>query len=132
MVQQNKWVFFEDIEWNDPNFNRFHIDTRDFHCGYAFVKEEHEDIKTLAKYPHFFFSEDELKETIADLFSRSGGKGKWRSIYLDSTDQRVGNWNLKYLRIYRCEDSRFIVCNNKHQALTKALLSLDIQEKYLS
>ena len=49
MEEHNAWVFFKKIDWHDPKFNRFNVDTRDFHCGYTFNAETHTDIATLEK-----------------------------------------------------------------------------------
>lgn len=130
MEQQNKWVFFQDIDWNCPNNNRFNIDTRDFHCGYHFSKELHVDFETLSKYKKFFFSEEELKLEIERLYTESGGKGKWRMLTLNSNDSRVNNWSMKYLRIWRSEKG-FIICNSENKAIPKYILSCSVNQEYL-
>jgi hypothetical protein len=131
MVEQNEWVFFKDIDWDDPNNNRFNIDTRDFHCGYHFSDEVHPDILTISKYPAFFFTKEEMLKQIERLYTESGGEGEWRMIDLESDDIRVRNWRLKYLRIFRT-DKGFIICNSDYKALNKNLLSCDIDKKYLN
>jgi hypothetical protein len=45
MVEQDEWVFFRDIDWEDEKFNVFSVDTRDFHCGYRFEKDRWTSIK---------------------------------------------------------------------------------------
>ena len=47
MKEKEEWVFFKEIEWNDPKFNRFSIDTRDFHCGYHWQDKNHNDWEKL-------------------------------------------------------------------------------------
>lgn len=131
MVEQDEWVFFEQIEWSDKDNNRFNVDTRDFHVGYNFTKDQHKDWNTIKDYDHFFFTEEELKKLITRLYTESGGKGKWRMITLISNDARVLNWNLKYLRIWRTEKG-FIVCNAQNAAVPKNILSCKIDLEYLA
>ena len=130
MKEQDEWVFFEDIEWNDIENNRFNIDTRDFHCGYFLKDEEHPDWKKIRNYEHFFFTQKELEQLIERLYNESGGKGKWRSISLVSHDEKVLNWNLKYIRIWRT-DKGFIVCNSDNKACSKKTLSAKVNQEYL-
>lgn len=130
MTEQPEWVKFSEIEWNDPKFNKFNVDTRDFHVGYAWKDEEHPDIKTLRSYPRFFFTEEELKKELRRLFEESGGEGEWRMIDLVSPDKRVRNWNLKYLRIWRT-DLGFIICNQEDSALSKDLIQEPINQELL-
>lgn len=130
MEQQNKWVFFQDIDWNCQNNNRFNIDTRDFHCGYYFSEEKHPDFETLSKYNKFFFTEEELKKEIERIYNESGGKGEWRRLTLNSNDGRVNNWSMKYLRIWRTEKG-FIICNLDNKAIPKDILSCSVNQEYL-
>ena len=53
MKEQNEWIFYKELDFNDPENNRFNIDTRDFHAGYSFSKTAHPDYLTLRKrdYP---------------------------------------------------------------------------------
>jgi hypothetical protein len=120
MKEQPQWVKFTDIDWNDPNNNRFNIDTRDFHCGYLFKNETRADLPILMKYKsRFTFTTQELKDTINKLYIDSGGEGEWRLLNLKSNDSRVRYWNLKYLRIERITDDKFIICNSEHKAIPK-------------
>lgn len=126
----NEWQHFRKIDWNDPKFNIFNVDARDFHCGYLFQDKPHEDWSKLKKCPDFFHTVDQLKELIERLFSESGGEAEWRMMDLDYNDPRVKNWNLKYLRIYRTELG-FMVCNSSHTAISKRILSAPVDQKYL-
>lgn len=130
MEEQDEWVFYKYIDWNCPNFNRFNVDTRDFHCGYNLTDELHKDYGTISKYNKFFFTEDELKALLDRLFEESGGVVEWRMLSLKSIDERVLNWNIKYLRIWRTEKG-FIVCNSYHQAIPKEILSCDVNKEHL-
>jgi hypothetical protein len=130
MEEQDEWVFYKDIDWNDVNFNRFNVDTRDFHCGYNLTKEIHKDYSTISKYDKFFFTEDELKALLDRLFEESGGVKEWRMLSLKSIDERVLNWNIKYLRIWRTEKG-FVVCNSNHEAIPKHILSCEVNKEHL-
>lgn len=129
MEDKEEWVFYKEIDWNDTKYNQFNIDTRDFYCGYT-QSESHHDIKTLEKYPAFFFTEDELKNQLNRLFEESGGEGEWRFLELVSNDKRVKNWKLKYLRIYR-EEKGFIICNSDFEAIRKDILSAPMIDEEL-
>ena len=130
MVEQNEWVFFEDIEWDCSNNNKFNVDTRDFRVGYYFDAEPHKDFDTLKKYPDFFYTEEELKTGLNRLYVESGGKGEWRMLSLVSNDARVLNWRLKYIRIWRTYLG-FIICNSENVAIRKNLLAKEVNQEYL-
>ncbi len=130
MEHQDSWVQFDAIEWNDPKFNKFNIDTRDFHVGYVFKKERHPEYNTISKYPRYFYTEEEVKTQIERLYTESGGEGEWRMLELESKDERVLNWNMKYIRIWRT-DLGFIVCNQQDRAIPKEMLALPVHQEYL-
>jgi hypothetical protein len=127
MKEENEWVFYKDIEWDDPKFNVFSIDTRDFHCGYRLEENPHKDIDTLKKYPEFFHTEDELKALINRYYDESGGNAKWRFFYLEGVD----NWGMKYIRIWKTELG-FVVCNSDNRALKKDFLSVKVAQDHLN
>lgn len=127
MEEQENWVFFRKIDFNSPNFNRFHIDTRDFHCGYGFSKETHKDIATLEKRKEdFFHTKEELEALLERYFNESGGEKDWRFFNLEGMD----NWSMKYIRIIRT-DLGFLICNNHYRALRKEVLESRIEKEYL-
>jgi hypothetical protein len=129
MKEENEWVFYQEIDWNDSNFNIFNVDTRDFHCGYTFRDTLHKDFETLKKYPHFFYTEVELKALLNRYFTESGGKKKWRLLSLEGVEDSKG-WRLKYLRI--CKTSLgFIVCDSYYKALSKEYLNHPVDTEYL-
>jgi hypothetical protein len=130
MEEKDEWVFFREIDWNCPKNNRFNVDTRDFHSGYLWDGTPHKDYAKIYKYEHFFFTEVELKELLESLFVNSGGFEEWRCLSLISTDNRVLNWNLKYLRIFRTEKG-FIVCNSKYEAIPKGVLNSPVDKELL-
>lgn len=130
MEMQNKWVFFEQVDFLCTENNRFNIDTRDFHCGYFYSDDAHPDIETISKYDKFFYTLDELKAQIQRLFAQSGGAGEWRFLTLKNTDTRVSTW-LKYIRIWRTERG-FIICNSDNKAIPKHILMSDVNTEHLS
>ena len=130
MEEKDEWIKYTEIDWLDPENNRFNIDTRDFHTGYTLSTEKHKDWNRLKSIPDFLHTEDEIKTLINRLYLESGGKGKWRMIELKSTDKRVLYWRLKYLRIYR-EDNVFLVCNTDDVAIPKNILKNSVNKEYL-
>lgn len=130
MKEQDEWIPFTEVDWNDKENNRFNVDTRDFHCGYRLSRNSHKDYKTIKKYEHFFHTEQEVKDLIQRLYNESGGKNEWRCLYLVSKDSRVLNWKLKYIRIFR-EVEGFIVCNSDNIAIPKDILSCKVNQEYL-
>lgn len=131
MEEKDEWVFFAEIDWLDPKNNRFNVDTRDFHSGYLFDSEPHPDLETLKGLDRFLYSVEELKTILTNLFNESGGKCKWRCLELESKDDRVRNWRLKYIRIYRLEDSQFLICNDELIAISKDLFECKVNQKFL-
>lgn len=131
MEEQEKWVFYAYIDWECVKNNRFNIDTRDFHTGYLWEDKPHPDIKTLEKYPQkFFYTTTQLVALLDRLYTESGGSGEWRMLELDCNDNRVKNWKLKYLRIYRI-NGLYLVCNNDHHAIPKDILACKVNKRYL-
>jgi hypothetical protein len=120
MEPKDEWVFFKEIDWDCPKNNRFNVDTRDFHCGY-FWGDEHGDINKLKNKPEFFLTKEELVELLERYYIESGGDGEWRFFELDSREEKVKNWALKYIRIFRTELG-FIVCNSDERAIRKDIL----------
>jgi len=126
------WKKHTEIEWNNPNYNKFHIDTRDFRCSMDLDPEPHDDYQTLVKYKErFFYTEAEVKSEIERLYSESGGEVKWRMLYLESKDSRVLGWKMKYIRIFRTELG-FIVCNSYNKAIPKDILSSKVGQEHLN
>jgi len=129
MKEKNQWIPFQELEWDDKKFNLFNIDTRDFHAGYQKV-DDHKDFKKLSKYPNMFLTEQEVKDLLNRYYKESGGESKWRCFCLKSSDDRVINWNAKYLRIYRTEKG-FLVCNSYQVAIPKEILKCDVDIEVL-
>lgn len=138
MEHQNKWPHYKNIDWLDTKFNLFSVDTRDFHVGYTFdePKTLNKIIKETKYRTRFFYTLEELKETLDYLFVESGGEQEWRFLSVEFNDKRLYNWNLKYLRIYRIDfnhssEPMFIICNSNKIALTKAMLKAKIVKEHL-
>jgi hypothetical protein len=118
LEEKNEWVFYKELELNDPKYNVFSIDTRDFHAGYRFEENSHPDFATIKKYPDFFNTENEIKELLDRYFTESGGKKEWRMFCVKG----IGGWNMKYIRIWRTELG-FVVCDKDNRAIKKEVLS---------
>lgn len=131
MKDQDEWIKFEDLDFNDPNYNVYSIDTRDFHCGYRMVREARPDFATLKRYPTFFFTEQEVRELITRLFEESGGEGTWRYLDLDVRHERVNGWQIKYIRIWKTPLG-FLVCNSHNEAIKKEIWANKINEAHLN
>lgn len=131
MVEQDEWVFFRDIDWEDEKFNVFSVDTRDFHCGYRFEEDfskiEKDYNKLLKNKENFILSKSELIQLLERFYTTSGGKKDWRLFSLEGYGE---NWQLKYLRIWRNEFG-FIVCDKDNFALNKEVLKKEVNKKYL-
>ena len=127
MIEQNEWIFYKDLDWEDKLNNKFNIDTRDFHAGYLFEEKTHPDYSTLKKYPNFFFTLDELKKLLHRYYIQSGGENEWRFFSLINLGK---DWSLTYLRIWRTELG-FIICDSNEKAIKKELLDVEINKKLL-
>lgn len=119
------WIFYQDIDFDDIKYNKFNIDTRDFHCSYKFISDVRDDFDVLKKYPDFFHTTQEVKELLNRYYIESGGQKKWRFFNLVG----VNNWCMKYIRIRRTELG-FIICNSDDIALRKSLLSNNVEVDY--
>jgi len=126
MIEKDEWIPYTELDWNDDKFNVFSIDTRDFHAGYRLEEKGHKDYDTLAKYPEFFHTEEEIKILLKRYYDDSGGKRDWRYFALIG----VSNWGFKYIRIWR-SDKGFIVCNSDNVAFKKYLLDVEIDKEHL-
>jgi hypothetical protein len=122
MKEKADWIPYQELDFLDPENNVFNIDTRDFHAGYRFENNRH-DIDTIKKYPDFFHTKEEIIELLNRYFIESGGECEWRMFSLD------GNWNLKYIRIWRTELG-FIVCDYRNKALRKSYLNQEVYKEY--
>lgn len=132
MKQKDSWIKFDELEFSDSENNRFNIDTRDFHAGYSYQDEIYPDLNKIQKYPDFFFTEEELIVFLNNLYIEAGSQAEWRFLELINIDGRVRNWRLKYLRIWRVETDKFIVCNCDQQAIPKRILNSKVNQETLN
>lgn len=134
--EPNGWVKFDTVDYNDENFNKFNIDTRDFHVGQTVTDEVHKDLKVLEKYPNkFFLTVDKLKSIVERFYIESGGEKEWRMMDLVSKESRVTGWRLKYLRIQKYVingENRFLVCNSYGEAIPSHLLDCSVDQEHLN
>lgn len=111
-----EWKKYNLADFENKNINQYHLDTRDFHILESEDINKHKDYHTLKLYPkRFFYTAEEVKQLIEKLFIESGGEGKWRMLAMKG----IGNWGLKYIRIYRY-DLGLLVCDSNNHALNKA------------
>ena len=133
MIEEaESWVFFKDIDFNDPDINQFNVDTRDFCVGYTVESSiDKLNLITINKYPHFFYTGDEVKEILQRLFDESGGDAEWRCLWLSGDAEKASeNWGLKYLRIIRAPLG-WVICNDSYLALSKSILECSVNKKVL-
>lgn len=141
---QDEWKPHTEIDWNDKTILLYNIDTRDFHCAEVRAEDFGDvaegknpkpniDLSTLKKYSdRFFYTDEEAKAAVANLFERTGGKAEWRCIWFQGEGEKVSdNWGMKYLRIHRTKYG-LLICNNKHYAINKNIFNSKISEEILS
>ena len=126
MKTSDRWIPYQDIDWDDKDNDIFNLDTRDFCVGYHLSKAPHNDFKVISKYPDFFFTKEELLELINRYFIESGGERDWRYFDFTIEDPLLNNWSMKYIRIWRTELG-FMVCNRDNRALRKEILNYPVK-----
>lgn len=127
----DKWEFYQEVNFEDESINQYHVDTRDFHCSFDSKVNTEIDFYILKKYPkRFFHTPKEVKDFLDRIFMESGDRRKWRILMLDSTDKRMGDWNMKYIRIHRTELG-LVICDRNHYALNKEILSCKVNQEHI-
>jgi hypothetical protein len=140
---QDEWVFFEKVDFLNPELKSFSIDTRDFHClSTEEFSLEQVDLSEYKKRPlEFLLTAEELTQLLNRYYEQSGGEGEWRMFSLSGVgQQRTGNWEMKYIRIFKTSPDLFLICikdtyNNKRDALyplSKGLLCCPVEQRYLN
>ena len=134
-MENNSWIPFQEVDFNDKSILQYYIDTRDFHC-----KTNKEELTTLgdkinwdkiSKYPdRFYYTDGEVSFFLQRIFQESGGEGEWRYLVLDIP--KGENWNFKYIRIYRIIDNTFLICNKDSYAMNKEILTAPVVTEYLN
>lgn len=104
--------------------------TRDFACnGFDFNEKETKDffsdkergkskLKNLLllnkqdklKTDKYFISLEEILPWLASIKEKTGGENEWRIFYANLDN--CHNWDLKYIRFYKVENDKYIVCNS--------------------
>lgn len=133
MQHAEEWLPFQVIDFENPEITLYSVDTRDFHClaSKGECKGAPELDKILNYKDRFFYTPEEVVETLTRLYSESGGKKKYRSLILKGEAERyTANWQLKYLRIHRTGYG-LIICNSQHYALKKDILECPVNESYI-
>lgn len=122
------WKSIHDFEFIDHQ--QIHVDTRDFGLTSLDVDFKF-DISSIKKYPdRFFFTIDEVKSVVFDLYNRSGGESEWRCLWLKNS-KISDNWNLKYIRVYKTKLG-YVICGNNNIAIRKDDLKSEIDQKILN
>lgn len=128
------WKLYSEIDFSDTEILKINIDTRDFHCSTQTIKDDILPFKSFSAFDknpsRFTHTKDELIELLDRLYKESGGKGKWRYLMLDSPSKGTGNWDMKYLRVFKLDDY-FVVCNSNDYALSKENLSFPVNQEFL-
>lgn len=134
-IQENSWIPFQEVDFDDQSIIQYHIDTRDFHCSTN--KEELTVLgdkinwDKISKYPErFYFFTGEVKSFLNRIYDESKGEGEWRMLILDIP--KSDNWNLKYIRIYRIAGETFLICNKDSYALKREILDARVIDEYLN
>jgi len=108
------WLHYKEVDFSNEEIQQFHVDTRDFHV--STIMEPSEDVPSLNKLKkytdRFFYTSLELKTLLDSLFIQSGEDKSWRYLTIN------GDWNLKYLRIYRTSYG-LLICDSYNYAQRK-------------
>ena len=113
---ENKWIYIRDIIGIGSEINSLHCDTRSFDVtmsentalvGGAINK------KKLS--PESLIPVDEILDFIKNLEDITGGKWEWRMLCFKGITDTMG-W-LKYVRMYRYSEDKFIVCNSRSEPI---------------
>lgn len=135
------WKPFQELDFNNTDFQWYNIDTRDFH-GVEVLdspKFKYQMPVNLDKnQDKWFFTPDEVKTLLERYFTESGGPGSWRMFQLSDAGKQVSaGWNMKYIIILRHKRGLLIcsrVFNDKIFPIKKAILNspVDKREEYLN
>lgn len=128
------WTEIQDTVFDDT-IEKLACDTRDFCCiSYPYEPDEKKiDLSKIKKYPDFFYTIEEVKAVLEDLYQRSEGANSWRMLTFkdNGTFISTGNWNLKYIRVYKTPMG-YVMSDDKQRCVRKAFWKQEIEEKYLA
>ena len=122
-----EWQPLDNIDFSDKQINQYHIDTRDF-CIYISKGKPVLKGVFLTK-SKWFYTEGEVKNRVEELYKESGGKGEWRMLSLEGSDD-TKNWKMKYIRIFRYK-KKLIVCNRSNVPLCREDFFSSVRKEYL-
>ena len=126
------WKFYTELDFDNTNVNCYNIDTRDFYGSEGNFEYKIDNFEYVLKHTEkYLYSKEEVISILNRLFAESGGKGKWRMLDLKSNNEKVLNWNLKYIRVIRTSLG-FILCNLQNEAIEKNLIDLPVDQEYLN
>jgi len=116
---ENEWISHKEIDFSNTEIVQIHIDTRDFHCFIIANKivTEKENFEGLNLADEFYYSLNEIKYIVEDLFNRSGGEIEWRVLSFEN--KITCGWELKYIRFYKT-NSGFVAVTNKSKCREKS------------
>ena len=117
---ENDWISHKEVDYSKGGYiKEIHLDTRDFSC-YAPIEEDTDEysfsdfhllLKIKELTPDYFYTTEEVKNLIEDLYQRSGGENEYR--YLSFKGKITCGWELKYLRFYKTEKGFVCLCKEK-------------------
>jgi hypothetical protein len=116
---ENNWISHKSIDFNNDEITEIHIDTRDFYCFIPTptMESEREKFEGLIMADEFYYSLNEIKDIVEDLFNKSGGETIWR--FLTFQNKITCGWELKYIRFYKT-NSGFVAVTNKNKCREKS------------
>jgi hypothetical protein len=132
-MENDNWINYAELDFNDITSKQYHIDTRDFYSLINKKPTEHDlHLDKIKNYPDkFFYTPEEIVEILNKLYNESSGKNEWRMLMLDGEGEKLtSNWKFKYIRIYRTEFG-LIICNSDNIAMKKSEVNSKVNQTYL-
>lgn len=125
---EDNWIHFSKVDFSDQSILQYHVDTRDFHVSCIHTEcSKMPDLKKIEKHGNrFFFTADEVKETVTRYFNESGGDKEWRSLHLKND---AAGW-FKYMRILRTRKG-LIICDQFFHALNRDVIDSAVNTELL-
>ena len=80
MEDSSEWIKYDLLDFEDPKYNQYNIDTRDFHAGYRYIdKIKFGNISTMSPkvLETFIIDQETLKSLLFRYFYESGGEREW-------------------------------------------------------
>jgi hypothetical protein len=130
-----QWIPYKEVDWDNPEFTMFHLDTRDFCVKGNDFNPVINFVRKKAKHraDQFFFTKQELIELLDRYYKESGGPGEWRMFYLSGEGELLtSNWQLKYIRIVRTKYGFVIYDHDAKFVYPKKILNCPVATKHLN